>query len=377
MKFLHLADLHIGKRLNEFSLIEDQRYILLKILNIIDEEKPDGVLIAGDVYDKAVPSVEAVEVMNKFFNELAKRRVQTFIISGNHDSAERLSFARDLIDFAGIHISRAYNGEADFYELCDEWGSVKIHMLPFVKPVHVRQAFPDEEINSYEDAVRVAIDKMDINPSQRNILITHQFVTGASTCESEEISVGGSDNISADLFDDFDYVALGHIHSPQHIKRETLRYSGSPLKYSFSEASHQKSATLIDIKEKGNIEIKKVLLIPKYDMVEIRGAYNELMAKSYYENLNTDDYFHITLTDEEDIPDAISRLRCVYKKTMVLSYDNKRTRSSNSVLAASVQENKSPIDLIDELYDTQNGKPLDENQRAYALSLVEKIWEDD
>ena len=377
MKLLHLADLHIGKRVNEFSMIEDQRYILLKILNIIDEEKPDGVLIAGDVYDKAVPSVEAVEVMNKFLSDLAKRRLQTFIISGNHDSAERLSFARELIDISGIHISRAYDGNEEFYELSDEWGSVKIHMLPFIKPVNVRQAFPDEEISSYEDAVRVAIEKMNIDSSQRNILITHQFVTGAATCESEEISVGGSDNISAELFDGFDYVALGHIHSPQHIKRETIRYSGSPLKYSFSEANHQKSATIIDIKEKGNIGIKKLALVPKYDMVEIRGEYNELMSKDYYKALNLQDYYHITLTDEEDIPDAINKLRTVYKKIMKLSYDNARTRSSSSVLSSEAKENRSPIELVDELYDMQNGKPLDENQKSYALSLIEKIWEDD
>ena len=377
MKFLHLADLHIGKKVNEFSMIEDQKYILLKILNIIDEEKPNGVLIAGDVYDKSIPSVEAVNVLNKFLKDLAERKVQTFIISGNHDSAERLSFASDLIDISGIHISNAYDGNVKKYELCDEHGSVMIYMLPFVKPVNVRQAFPDAEISTYEDAVKSAIDNMNADYSKRNVLITHQFVTGASICDSEEISVGGSDNISADLFDGFDYVALGHIHSPQHIKREAVRYSGSPLKYSFSEVNHKKSATVIELNEKGSVEIRKIPLIPKYDMVEIKGEYNELMSKAYYDSLNLNDYYHITLTDEEDIPDAISKLRTVYKKIMKLDYDNARTRSSSNVLLSAAAENKSPIELLDEFYEMQNGKPLDDEQKSFASSLAQRIWGDE
>ncbi len=374
MKFVHLADLHLGKRVNEFSMIEDQKFILLKILNIIDEEKPDAIIIAGDVYDKSNPSIEAVELFGKLLSDIASRKIETFIISGNHDSAERLSFASDIIDNVGIHISRAYNGEVKPFELKDKFGSVNVYMLPFVKPAHVRAAFPDEEITSYNDAVSVAVKNMNISADKRNILVTHQFVTGAKTCDSEEISVGGSDNIDAAVFDCFDYVALGHIHSPQHITKQTVRYAGSPLKYSFSEANHKKSVTIVEMEEKGKAEIRTVPLIPKYDMIEIKGSYETLMSKAFYESLNLEDYYHITLTDEEDILDAISRLRTVYHKIMKLDYDNVRTRTNSVIDADKSIEELLPIDLVNELYEKQNGKPLDENQLSYVNEQIEKVW---
>ncbi|MBQ9886758.1 MAG: exonuclease SbcCD subunit D [Lachnospiraceae bacterium] len=374
MKFLHLADLHLGKKLDEFSMIEDQKYILLKILNIIDEEQPDGLIIAGDVYDKPYPSVEAVELLNQFLNALAQRKLETFIISGNHDSAERLSFASKLIDHAGIHIARAYSGVVTPFELSDKFGTVKLYLLPFVKPVHVRQAFPDEEIATYNDAVSTAINHMNINTDERNVLVTHQFVTGAKTCDSEEISVGGTDNIDASVFDGFDYVALGHIHSPQSITRDTLRYAGSPLKYSFSEAGHKKSVTVIELAQKGSVEISTIPLIPKHDLIELKGSYDTLMSKAFYENLNLDDYYHITLTDEEDILDAINRLRTVYAKILRLDYDNTRTRTHNVIDINHSVDRLQPIDLVNELYEKQNGQPLNELQREYAMSQIEKIW---
>ncbi len=377
MKLIHLADLHIGKKVNEFSMIEDQKYILLKIFNIIDEEQPDGIIIAGDVYDKSVPTVEAVEVLNSFLKDLAKRHFETFIISGNHDSAERLSFASELIDTVGIHISRAYSGEVKPFELNDDFGTVKLYMLPFIKPVHVRQAFPEEEIATYNDAVKSAVKHMEISTDDRNVLVTHQFVTGAKTCDSEEISVGGTDNIDATAFDGFDYVALGHIHSPQRITRDTVRYAGSPLKYSFSEANHKKSVTVIEMGKKGDVEVRTIPLIPKYDMVEIKGKYDELMEKSFYESFNLEDYYHITLTDEEDIFDAITRLRTVYHKIMKLDYDNTRTRTKNTVDISQDAKKLLPIDLLGELYEKQNGQELDENQRNYALEQIEKIWGDE
>jgi len=377
MKFLHLADLHLGKRVNEFPMIEDQKYILLKILGIIDEEKPDGILIAGDVYDKAWPSVEAVALLDSFLSRLAERGIQTFIISGNHDSAERLSFGAGLIDGTGIHIARAYNGNVTPLTLEDNFGKVNIFMLPFIKPVHVRQAFPDEEIASYNDAVRAAVAHMDVRPDERNVLITHQFVTGAVTCASEELSVGGADNVDASLFDAFDYVALGHIHSPQRITRDTVRYAGSPLKYSFSEAKHKKSVTVVEMAEKGKVTVRTVPLIPKYDMAEIKGSFDALMTKSYYDKLNLDDYYHITLTDEEDILDAVTRLRTVYRKIMTLDYDNARTRSSATLDTEKDVQQLRPIDLVSELFETQNGKPMDEAQRDYILKQIENVWEGD
>lgn len=376
MKLLHLADLHIGKRVNEFSMIEDQRYILTKILNIIDEEKPDAILIAGDVYDKSVPSSEAVEVLDKFINDIASRKIETFIISGNHDGAERLAFASKLIDTTGIHISPAYNGKVEARSLNDEYGSVNFYMLPFIKPINVKQIFNLEENISYSDAVKIAIEKMNIDKSQRNVLLSHQFVTGASVCDSEDLSVGGTDGVSATVYKDFDYVALGHIHGPQKVSRDTIRYSGTPLKYSFSEVNHKKSVTIVNIEEKGNVTVSTIPLDAKRDLVELKGKYYELMDKSFYDKKNLDDYYHITLTDENDVVDAIFKLGKIYKNIMKLDYDNARTQSIGKLTAVNDVEHKQPIELIDDFYKNQNGLDMDENQLSYINSIIEKIWEE-
>ncbi|MBQ6601057.1 MAG: exonuclease SbcCD subunit D [Clostridia bacterium] len=375
MKLIHLSDLHIGKRVNEFSMLEDQKYILKVILNIIDDEKPDGILIAGDVYDKSVPSAEAVQLLDDFLCRLAERKLPTFIISGNHDSAERLSFGSRLMNISGIHLSPVYNGKVEPLTLTDEYGRVNIYMLPFIKPVNVRRFFPDSEIESYTDAIRVAVDSMNVDRNERNIIITHQFVTGASRSESEEISVGGSDNVDAAAFDAFDYVALGHIHGPQKIGREAVRYCGTPLKYSFSEANHKKSVTIVEMGEKGRTEIRTAALVPLRDLREIKGRYEEIVLKESYEGTSTDDYMHITLTDEEDIPDVMNRLRVIYPNIMKLDYDNKRTRSNQSVGMAEDIEKKTPLELFSEFYQDRNGQPMSKEQTAFMQSLIEEIWE--
>ena len=376
MKLLHLADLHIGKRVNEFSMIEDQKYILTKILNIIDGEKPDAILIAGDVYDKSVPSSEAVEVLDKFINDIASRKIETFIISGNHDGAERLAFASKLIDTTGIHISPAYNGNIDAKTLNDEYGSVNFYMLPFIKPINVKQIFKLEENISYSEAVKIAIEKMNIDKSQRNVLVSHQFVTGAEECDSEDLSVGGTEGVSASVYEDFDYVALGHIHGPQRVSRDTIRYSGTPLKYSFSEVNHKKSVTIVNIEEKGNVTVSTIPLNAKRDLVELKGKYDELMDKSFYDKKNLYDYYHITLTDENDVVDAIFKLGKIYKNIMKLDYDNARTQSIGKLTAVNDVEHKQPIELIDDFYKKQNGLDMDENQLSYINSIIEKIWEE-
>lgn len=375
MKLIHLSDLHIGKRVNEFSMIEDQKYILKVILNIIDDEKPDGVLIAGDVYDKSVPSAEAVQLLDDFLCRLAERKLPTYIISGNHDSAERLSFGGRLMDMSGIHLSPVYNGKVEPFTLTDEYGKVNIYMLPFIKPVNVKRFFPDSEIESYTDAIKIAVDSMNVDEKERNIIVTHQFVTGASRSESEEISVGGSDNVDASVFDAFDYVALGHIHGPQKIGRESVRYCGTPLKYSFSEANHKKSVTVVEMGEKGKIEIRTVPLVPKHDLREIKGKYEEILLKENYEGTNTEDYIHITLTDEEDIADVMNILRIIYPNIMKLDYDNKRTRSNQAVGMAENVEKKSPLELFSEFYYDRNGQTMSEEQTAFMQNLIEEIWE--
>ena len=376
MKLIHLSDIHLGKRVNEFSMLEDQAHILKKILAVVDEEKPNGVLIAGDVYDKSVPSTEAVQLFDDFLVGLAERKLPVFIISGNHDSPERLSFANRLIDAAGIHLAPVYNGVVEPITLSDEYGPVNVYMLPFIKPAHVRGFFPDTEITGYSDAVAAAIGRMNIDKTQRNVLITHQFVTGAQRSDSEELSVGGTDNIGAEVFCDFDYVALGHIHGPQNMDSGRIRYCGSPLKYSFSEAAQQKSVTVAELKEKGTLEIHTVPLIPRRDMVELKGSYQQLTLRKFYEYTTyQEDYTHITLTDEEDIPDAVAKLRTVYHNLMKLDYDNTRTRHSAAISGAENVETRSPIDLFAEFYELQNGLPMSAEQTELVASLIEKIWE--
>ncbi len=376
MKLIHLSDLHLGKRVNEFSMLEDQQYILEEILRIIDSEKPDGVLIAGDVYDKTVPSAEAVTLLDEFLVQLSKRDTQTFLISGNHDSAERLAFGGRLMEQSGIHIARVYNGVLAPLTLRDEYGPVDLYLLPFLRPVQVRRFFPESEIATYTEAMAAVLGAADIDKTHRNVLVTHQFVTGAQTCDSEELSVGGTDNVDVSVFDDFDYVALGHIHGPQKIGRETVRYCGTPLKYSFSEVGHKKSVTVVELAEKGSVVIRTVPLVPKRDMSELRGAYNELMLRENYEGKPfRNDYLRITLTDEEDIPNAVNNLRTVYPYIMRLDYDNRRTRTESHVDGAEQVERKRPLTLFEEFYESQNGQPMSEEQRSFAKQLMERIWE--
>lgn len=376
MKIVHLSDLHLGKRVNEFSMLEDQAYILSSILRIIDEVGPEAVIVAGDVYDKPVPPAEAVELFDDFLWQLARRKVQVFVVSGNHDSPERIAFASRLIDHSGIHLSPVYSGQVAPITLADEYGPVRFYMLPFVKPTHVRRYFEDKEISSYTDALRVAVDTMAMDKTVRNVLVTHQFVTGAARSESEDVSVGGTDNVDAAVFDGIDYVALGHIHGPQNIGEPRIRYAGTPLKYSFSEAGHVKSVTVATLGEKGNLQVETIPLTPRRDLRELRGFYSDLVTRANYEGTATDDYLHITLTDEEDIPDVINRLRVIYPNLMKLDYDNRRTRAGGQIGAAADVTSKTPLDLVAELYEQQNGQPLSGEQVRFAGELIEKIWEE-
>ena len=375
MKLIHLSDLHLGKRLNGFSLLEDQAYILEQITEIVKNQQADALIIAGDVYDKAVPSAEAVALFDSFLSEITTICPHIFIISGNHDSPERIAFGSHIMEKSGVHLSPVYDGNVIPTVLNDSHGDVNIYMLPFIKPANVRRFFPEISIESYTDAVKTAVDKMEIDVNKRNILITHQFVTGASVCDSEEHSVGGTDNVDGSVFEEFDYVALGHIHSPQNVGSERIRYCGTPLKYSFSECKHIKSVTVIELNEKNNFTVSSISLTPMRDLREIKGAYDELMLKSNYEGTNTDDYMHIILTDEEDIPDVLFRLRVVYPNIMKLSYDNKRTRNFQQIEADCDVSEKSPFQLFSEFYNKQNNQDMADEQEKYVKNLIERIWE--
>ena len=376
MKLIHLSDLHLGKRLNDFSLGEDQEYILNQILGIVESEAPDAVVIAGDVYDKAIPSVEAVGLFDEFLVRLAKLNTQIFVISGNHDSPERIAFGNRLLDAAGLHLSPVYSGRVEPITLEDAFGPVHFYLLPFVKPLHVRRFYPDDPTDTYTQALSAAVEHMDIDESQRNILVTHQFVTGAARSDSEELCVGGADNVDSAVFQVFDYVALGHIHSPQHCGSEKVRYCGTPLKYSFSEVKDQKSVTVAELKEKGNLTIRTVPLKPLRELVELRGTFAELTDKSFYEHTTWQtDYTHLTLTDEEDIPDAIGKLRLIYQGLMKLDYDNARTRSNGEITGAEAQRARSPLELFADFYALQNNRPMTQEQLVFVEELLSRTEE--
>jgi len=372
MKVVHLSDLHLGKRVKNFPMIEDQKVILQQIIEIIAEEKPQAVIIAGDVYDKAIPSRESVELFDEFIVSLSKMAVEAFIISGNHDSPERISFASQLIDMSGIHMSPSFNGIMEKKTITDEFGMINFYMLPFVKPLIVRHFYPEADIQNYTDAVSTVIANSNIDTTERNVLVCHQFVTGATTCESE-ISVGGLDNVDAACLMDFDYVALGHIHTPQNIIPNKIRYSGTPLPYSFDEKTQKKSVTILEMGAKGEVEVRVRELELPHHFVEIRGLFNEIMAK--YTDAKIDDYVKVVLTDEYSIPDAFRRLQTVFDRLMLLGYDNKRTQERQKVEAAVLTQEIDEYDMLEKLYEMQNNCPLDEDQEKYLKEVIRLVKE--
>ena len=373
MKFIHISDLHLGKRLCERSLIDDQLYILNQIEGVVTKEKPNAVIIAGDVYDKSVPPAEAINLFDNFLINLANLNVKVFIISGNHDSADRIAFGGKFLKLGGVFVSPVYNGEITPVTLSDEYGEVDVYLLPFIKPSTVRRFFDGETIDTYTDAVRVAIKGMNVNETRRNILVTHQFVTGSTRSDSEE-TVGGTDNVDAEVFKSFDYVALGHLHSAQNCGSEKIRYSGTPLKYSFAEAGDEKSVTIVTLNEKEQgVKIDTVPLKPIKEMRKIRGFFNDLITA----NEKTDDYVQITLTDEEDVINAMSRLQTVYKNALNLNYDNTRTRKNMAISTVENVENKTTYELFEEFFKLRNNKNLTDVQSEYIKALIEKIEEDE
>ncbi len=374
MKWFHLSDLHLGKRLCEVPLLSDQAHILSQILALTAVERPDGVLIAGDVYDKPVPSAEAVGLLDDFLVRLSRQGVPAYLISGNHDSAERLSFGGRLMAAGGVHVAPVYGGQVEPIVLADQYGPVHLYLLPFLKPAHVRRFFPEASIESYTDAVAAVVSAMEIDPAVRNVLVAHQFVTGSVRCASEEVSVGGTDNVDVSVFDGFDYVALGHLHSPQRAGRDTVRYCGTPLAYSFPEAEQEKSVTVVELKEKGTVSLRTLPLTPLRRLGELRGTYEELTCRQFYEGTDYQSrYLRVVLTDEEDVVDAAVKLRMVYPGLMQVAYDNHRTQAAGVPELES--ERRSPLELLEEFYEGQNGQPMGDAQRQLARELMEQIWE--
>lgn len=377
MKFMHLSDLHIGKRVNEFSMLEDQKYILERILQIAADQGPDAIMIAGDIYDKSIPPAEAVEMFDEFLTRIAQMNLPCFVISGNHDSPERIAFGARIMTAQNIHMSKVFDGTLQPKVMEDEIGPVNIYMLPFIKPAQVRRFYPEDPVESYQAGVEVILSHSGVNPAARNVLIAHQFVTSAGKeplrSESESVSVGGLENVDASTFAAFDYVALGHLHAPQWIGRETIRYVGSPLKYSFSEARHTKSVTMVELGGKNRVRIDTLPLQPLRDMRAIKGPLRELLSPSTYAGTNTEDYIHINLTDEEEIMDAIGKVRTVYPNIMRLEYDNQRTKTMNTGLSAQEIHLQAPVELFQEFYQLQNNVEMDDEKVRIVMELLEKL----
>lgn len=377
---MHLADLHLGKRVNGFSMMEDQEYILNRILEIMEEEQPNGLLIAGDVYDKTIPPAEAVRLMDDFLTAVAAKHVPVFLISGNHDSAERVAFGHQLMQGSGIWISPAYDGTIRHHTLEDRWGEVNIYLIPFLRPSVVRSFFPDVEIEDYTDALQTIIEDLQLDTSKRNVVLAHQFVTAAGalpeTCDSEQLSVGGLDRVDGSVFSPFDYTALGHLHGPQRVGSETIRYAGSPLKYSFSELHQKKSVTVAELRAKGETEIRQIPLQPRRKMTELRGTFEEILEEARKKGEPQTDYYHMILTDETDVVDALSRLREYYPNIMLLDYDNRRTRSQKEVEQLDRVEERTPGELFAALYEQQNGQEMDSDRKEYLDGLIREIWEE-
>lgn len=399
MKFIHTADLHIGKRVCEHSMLEDQKYILDQIIKVVDEEKPDGVLIAGDVYDKSVPSADAVELLDDFLVELSNHGTKVFVLSGNHDSAERIAFGGRLMENRGVYMSPVYDGGFTPVTLKDDSGEVDVWMLPFVRPANIRACLGDgeaadaerEKVTDYTSAIQMAVSKMNRTPGRRNVLLSHQFVTGAQVDEngSEEF-VGGLDNVDAYAFDGFDYVALGHIHRPQNVAKNEagvgrVRYSGTPLKYSLSEANHVKSVTVVELGAAGatggtaDLKIREVPLKPLRDVRKIEGTFEELVSAEYRDaqvrnGKSLDDYVYVVLTDENDVTDAAAKLRGYYRHLMTLNYNNSRTQSVANLDFENVDQ-KTPTEIFNDFFKEMNNRELNEEESEFMKSMIESVWE--
>ncbi len=379
MKIFHLSDLHLGKRLHGVSLLEDQRDMLEKIVGHIRREKPDAAMIAGDVYDRSVPPEEAVALFDDFLFELSELKLSVMIVSGNHDSAERLAYGGRILNRSRIYISPELN--KDNYDtilkpitLKDDHGEINFYLMPFVTPPAVRAARegrPEAEIAGYTDAVRTVIGEMGVDTAKRNVLIAHQFVTGAQTCDSETTSVGGLDNVDGSVFEPFDYTALGHLHGPQDLSGGRVRYCGTPLKYSFSEANHHKSVTVVEIGQKGTVGISTIPLDdPLHELREIKGEFDEVIKGG-----KSDDYIRVILTDEDEGVDTMNKLREYFPNIMQLSFENSRTAVVNDVPEIENISKLSALELFSDFYKLRTGNELNERQTEIVRSIFEEIKE--
>ena len=377
MKFLHIADLHIGKCLNQKSLLEDQKIILDQIVKYMEDYNVEVLMLAGDIYDKQIPSKEAVNLFNDFLCDLIlKHHYKVYIISGNHDSTERLNFASSILKNEGLYIETYANVPISKYEFYDEFGKVNLYMLPYSSPLYTRVKF-DSTCNNYSEMIKYYVENSNIDFSKRNILLTHHtFLHNnmASFSDSEvRFNIGGTEGIDAAYFKDFDYVALGHLHNPQYVNRHHIRYSGSILKYSDSEVNINKVALMVELKEKGNIEITELPLTPLHDLKKIKGTIDELLVNP---DVLDEDYVYVTLTNDTIIPYAMKRIRVKYPNALSLTYERLSKQLIDKTIDTTDFKEKSIKDQFNEFYKFINNKELSDNQISILDKILKKVEEE-
>ena len=382
MKILHVSDLHIGKRVNGISMVEDQKYILGQIVAIAKEQRVGAILISGDIYDKASPSAEAVTVLDSFLSNLTSAGIRVLAVPGNHDSAERIAYAQGLLAAQGVCFPPVFTGAIQKVELEDEYGLIHFWLLPFLRPGDVRRFFPEIEIgDDYSAALKAVLGTCDLNRSCRNIVLTHQLVTAAGKSPDradDEIKLGGIDNVDVSIYDQFDYVALGHVHRPQRVGRDTVRYAGSPLKYSFSEARYPKSAVLVDVGSKSRddevgacISFELIPLKPLHDMREVCMRLDDLLAQRSNLGAEANDYLHVTLTDEHPQLDAMAKIRDLFPNTMAVDYNNVTLAMRRERVRTAVDPDKvDTVELFERFYEEQVEKPVDDVQHEIVSKVV-------
>ena len=375
MRFLHTSDLHIGKKIGEISLLEDQKDVLDQIFRIAVEKNCDAVIIAGDIYQRSDPSAESMNLFSDFLYDLTSKGIKVICVSGNHDSGFRLSYLSRIIRGSGVYLSEVFRGQPEKITFKnDSDNNVNFFLLPFIRPSDVNRYNPEASVKTYDEAVRYVIENTEINDEEINIIIAHQFITGSSTSESEESYIGGLENVDAAVFDRFDYVALGHLHRPQSIGRSTMRYSGTPLKYSISETNDVKSCVLVDVKEKEELNVQLIPLIPLHDVRDIHGMFREIMMMPYSE-----DFVRVELNDEDVPPDArIIISNTVFKNMFRFAVKNSKTSEETEVDISENVENRSIMDLFCDFYALQNNGVLPDEARMKVMrTVIDEIKEPD
>lgn len=381
MRILHTSDWHIGKKINDFNMIDDQRYVLDQICEIIKQEKIDVVIIAGDLYDKPIVDTHAIKLLNEVLVKIVNEcGAKVILIAGNHDSADRISFGKEFLIDSGIYIEGKFDGNINKISLNDEFGDVNFYPISYFDEVHIKHLFNDVSIKNSNDALIKIMKTLDVDYSKRNIFIAHGYFSnkdGDKMIESDSerrLSIGGQDVMDASILKEFDYVALGHLHANQKVIVDHIRYSGSIIKYSFSEMNHKKSVTIVDLGGKGDIKINQIGLKLKHNMKEIEGYIDTLISEEFYKDYDLEDYFRIILHDSIGISDPAAKIKKVYKNFMEIRFKDNNFNDGNQEEISNLDITiKSPFELFEIFYKSMTDKELNCDQKDILKDVIEKV----